>query len=127
MFYRMNFLKLLLLPVLASPLSALAHPTYKVRMAAASITGDDLINVGDVVGITAGNAAIWSGTSVTAIAAMLPPSRGFGMNNRGHIVGIGVKSIAFVYSTADGVRDISFSDPYTEFSWAVAVNDAGYV
>lgn len=129
---RKHFATLLFLPVLASPLAALAAPAYKVAFAPAGFSASQMNNAGQVVGTSGDVPAIWYGNRVARITALPAGSFGFGINNRGQIVGMAplpsnpVFFAPFVYSRA-GVRYIALDAPWQEFGQALAINDAGQV
>lgn len=130
---RKFFAQLLLLPVLAAPLVALAAPNYTVTFAPADFTAVKMNNRGQVAGTSANQPAIWNGDSVTTITALFAGTRVLGINNRGDIVGVapledgGYPSTAFIYTRAAGLRYIELEDPWTGYSEATAVNDSGAV
>jgi probable HAF family extracellular repeat protein len=117
---RKLLLKLLLLPVFASPTGALADPIYSVKFLPQDFYASAINNAGHVVGTAGGGAAIWTDTVITYLAAIAPGSEGLAINNHDDIAGrAGLHG--FVY--AGGVmRDIN-SEPFR--SWATGLNDAG--
>jgi probable HAF family extracellular repeat protein len=117
------FARLILLPVLASPLAALAAPVYEVAIAPAGFVANQLNNRGQIIGNSGGMPAIWYGNRVTRIAALEGHAAG-GMNNRGDIVG-GSLDRLFVY-TRTGIRYIPTEQSWDESS-ASDINDAGQV
>jgi probable HAF family extracellular repeat protein len=129
MIFRKYFAQLLLLPVLASPLGALAAPAYKVAFAPAGFTLSEnspsqLNNRGQIIGNSGDLPAIWQGSRVTTITA-LAGHHAYGMNNRGDIVGSSFSG-PFVYTRA-GIRYIAIEQPWDEDNRATAINDARQV
>jgi probable HAF family extracellular repeat protein len=117
---RNQFLKLLLLPLLACPLGALANRTYSVTFLPQDFYASAINNAGQVVGTARGGAAIWSDTSTTYLDALLPGSEGLAINNHGDIAGrVGIHGFAYAGGV---VRDVD-SGPYR--SWATGINDSG--
>jgi probable HAF family extracellular repeat protein len=131
MIFRKYFAQLILLPVLASPLAALAGSSYyKVAIAPAGFDASRINNRGQIVGTSGGHPAIWYRSSVTEIAGLT--GQGMGINNHGDIVGIApLPSNEFFYAgfvyTRAGVRYISVEEPWNEYAVANAINDAGQV
>ena len=118
---------LLGLTVLAAPLATLAAPAYTASFGPGGFYGTHINNAGQVVGTYNGAAAIWSGMSVSDIAAFAPQSFGLGINNRGHIAGFSGNAIqvAFVYTPA-GLRMIGQLGQCGP-TLANGINDAGHV
>lgn len=89
----------LLLPLLASPLAALADPIYTVRALPADFQAMNINNAGQIVGTMNNAAAIWSDSGTFDINPIAPGSFGLSINNRGHI-GLAWESDAYIYSAA---------------------------
>jgi probable HAF family extracellular repeat protein len=121
-----NLCRLLLLPVLAGPLVALAAPAYTVAFAPAGFTiqnfaPSNLNNRGQIIGNSGGLPAIWQGSRVTRFAA-LADHFAYGINNRGDIVGSSASG-PFVHTSA-GTRYITIGQPWDEDNRATGLNDA---
>lgn len=126
MLSRKNFVQIILLPMLAGPLLALAAPGYTVAFAPAGFSIDNfapsnLNNHGDVIGNAGGIPAIWQGSRVTRIPA-LAGHHAYGINNRGDVVGSSPNG-PFVYTPA-GIRYLTIQQPWNDFSRATGINDA---
>ena len=76
------FRKLLLVPLLAAPLGALAEPIYSLTFLPQNFYASGINNAGHVVGTAGGGAAIWSDTSITYLA---PGSEGLAINNHDEV------------------------------------------
>jgi probable HAF family extracellular repeat protein len=112
----------LLLPLLASPLAALADPVYTVRFLPADFQAMNINNAGQVVGTFNNAAAIWTPTGTSDINALAPGSFGVAINNRGHI-GLNWGGDAYTY-TPDAFRNIGRLGTW-ESSYISALNDVG--
>lgn len=119
---RKLFRKLLLLPLLAIPLGALADPLYSLTFLPAGFYASGINNAGHVVGTGGGGAAIWTDTGTTSLAVLAPGSEGLAINNHDEIAGR-FRDQGFLY-TGGVVRPID-SAPYR--SWATGINDAARV
>jgi probable HAF family extracellular repeat protein len=116
--------KLLLLPLLASPLAALADPIFTVTFLPADFSAAAINNAGRIVGTNANGAAIWSPSGVTDIGAIAPGSFGQAINNRGDFGG-SWEGDAFVY-TSGSFRNIGRLGIWNT-SQTVAMNDVGQI
>ena len=116
--------KLLLLPLLASPLAALADPVYAIKFLPAEFNGANINNAGQIVRTSENAAAIWSETGITDIGAIAPGSMETGINSRGEIAG-DWQGDAFVYTPA-GLRNIGRLGVWNT-SQGRGINDAGQV
>lgn len=126
MLFRKSFARILLLPVLAGPLVALAAPAYTVAFAPAGFSIDNfapssLNNHGQIIGNADGIPAIWQGNKVIKILA-LAGHHAYGINNRGDVVGASLNG-PFVYTSA-GIRYIAIDQPWDEDNRATGINDA---
>jgi probable HAF family extracellular repeat protein len=131
---RKQLLKLLLLSLVASPVAALAEPTYSMTFLpqgiwdAAAIDNQGRIAVNFEGGSFISHAGLWSGGAVVDLGP--GPGRNsvaFGMNSNGAVVGYAEAAVtfaqrAFVYS-AGTMRDIGTLGG--DFSVAIAINNAG--
>ncbi|SFB73575.1 HAF repeat/PEP-CTERM domain-containing protein [Massilia yuzhufengensis] len=117
------FSALLLLPLLAAAPCALADPLYTLTFLPGDFSAAALAQNGQVVGSARGGAAVWSTTSTTYLASLLPGSEGLAINSAGAIAGR-VGASAFVY--ADGGLQ-TFALPTPLATWATGINDAGQV
>jgi probable HAF family extracellular repeat protein len=115
---------LLLLPVLATPLAALADPIFTVTFLPQDFSAAAINNAGRIVGTNANGAAIWSPAGVTDIGAIAPGSLGLAINNRGDIGGAW-ENDAFVV-TAGSFRNIGRLGIWNS-SQTSALNDVGQV
>lgn len=126
MIFRKYFSQLILIPVLAGPLSALAAPAYEAVFAPAGFYASQMNNRGQVIGNFGDQPAIWNRTGAARLTA-LEGHLAFGINNRGDIVGTTSDyRFSFVYTRA-GIRYISIEQPWNYFNRAAAINDAGQV
>lgn len=121
---RARMRKLLMLPLLAGPLAALADPIYTVTALPVDFSASNMNNSGSIVGTFGGAAAIWTSSGITGIGALAPDSLGFGINNRGDIAGTW-QGDAFVYS-GGSLRNVGRLGTWGT-STARGVNDAGQV
>jgi probable HAF family extracellular repeat protein len=112
----------LLLPLLASPLAALADPVYTIRFLPADFQAMNINNAGQVVGSINSAAAIWALTGTTDINAFAPGSFGVSINNRGHI-GLGWEGDGYIYSP-DAFRNVGRLGLW-DTSYVSALNDVG--
>lgn len=120
---RKLFGKLLLLPLLGGPLSALADPVYSLTFLPADFQASiSMNNAGRVAGGYGTAAAIWSKTGITNIGAIAPNSIGYATNNRGDLGG-NWQGNAFVYS-GGAVQNIGRLGPWST-SFVSAMNDVG--
>lgn len=119
---RKRFRTWLLLPLLATPLGALADPLYSLTFLPAGFYASGINNAGHVVGTGGGGAAIWTGSGTTSQAALAPGSEGLAINNHDEIAGRYMDQ-GFLYS--GGVLHPIDSAPYR--SWAAGINDAARV
>jgi probable HAF family extracellular repeat protein len=116
--------KLLLLPLLASPLAAMADPVYTITALPADFSGFNMNNSGRIVGIFGGAAAVWTPSGITGIGAIAPDSLGYGINDRGDLAGDWQGS-AFMYF-GGALRDIGRLGTWSNSS-ARGINNAGQV
>lgn len=116
--------KLLMVPLLAGPLAAMAEPIYAVTALPSDFRAFNMNNSGSIVGTFGGAAAIWTSAGITGIGTLAPDSLGFGINNRGDIAGTW-QGDAFIYS-GGSLRNIGRLGTWGN-STARGVNDAGQV
>ena len=77
-----------LLPLLATPLAALADPIYTATFLPAEfVRAGHMNNAGVMAGSVGNVAATWSDAGISAISTLGPYSIGFAINNRGDIGG----------------------------------------
>lgn len=120
-----NFFRTLaLLPLLATPLAALANPTYTATFLPAEFVRPGHMNNAGVVAGTVGNvAATWSDAGISAINSLGPYSSGMAINNRGEIGGSWGND-GYFYS-AGAVQTVGTLGRPWEQSTVVALNDVG--
>jgi probable HAF family extracellular repeat protein len=116
--------KLLMLPLLAGPLGAMAEPIYTVTALPADFSASNMNNSGSIVGTMGAAAAVWTSSGITDIGTLAPESFGYGINNRGDIAGTW-QGDAFVYS-GGALRNIGRLGTWGT-STARGANDAGQV
>ena len=116
--------KLLMLPLLAGPLGAMAEPVYTVTALPVDFSASNMNNSGSIVGTMGAAAAIWTSSGITDIGTLAPESFGYGINNRGDIAGTW-QGDAFVYS-GGALRNIGRLGTWGT-STARGANDAGQV
>jgi probable HAF family extracellular repeat protein len=116
--------KLLMLPLLAGPLAAMAEPIYTVTALPADFSASNMNNSGSIVGTMGAAAAVWTSSGITDIGTLAPESFGYGINNRGDIAGTW-QGDAFVYS-GGALRNIGRLGTWGT-STARGANDAGQV
>jgi probable HAF family extracellular repeat protein len=115
--------RLLALPLLAGPLAAhAALPNYTATSAPAGFYAEAINNAGDIVGTGPAGVAVWSGASLVPYDAIIHNGNGFGISNRGYLVGAANGS-AFLYKPGS-LRDIGRLNLLGS-SFGIAVNDAG--
>jgi probable HAF family extracellular repeat protein len=132
-----KFLPRITLPLLClAPLAAAADPSYSITFLPHDFHASAMNNAGQVVGTTFGGpgswtAAIWSEAGMTSLAAVAPRSWGYGINDRGEVVGTtdeGAKWRAFTY--ADGTLHKLDTSSLPNWAWDTsgrAINDAGMI
>lgn len=108
--------QLLLLPLLAAPLAAVADPIYSLTFLPEGFYASALNNAGQVVGSAHGGAAVWSESSVSYF---LPGAEGLAINNHGDVAGR-VGGRGFIYS--NGVVESINAD--NSPTWATGINDS---
>ena len=119
-----KYFSALLLPLLlaVSP-GALGDPIYTITFLPGDFSAAALGRDGQVVGTSRGGAAVWSTSSTTYLASLLPGSEGLAINGAGVIAGRSCSS-AFVYG---GGSVNLFALPASSATWATGINDAGQV
>jgi len=119
-----KYFSALLLPLLlATSPGALADPLYTITFLPGDFSAAALGRDGQVVGTSRGGAAVWSTSSTTYFAALLPGSEGLAINGAGAIAGRSGGG-AFVYG-GSGLQ--LFALPASSATWATGINDAGQV
>ncbi|MDB5908629.1 MAG: repeat/PEP-CTERM protein [Massilia sp.] len=121
-FARGRWSRILILPILASPLAALADPIYSMTFLPKDFNASAMNNAGRIVGSNANGAAVWSTAGVTDIGGIAPGSEGQAINNRGEIGGTW-EGDAFAYSPA-AFRNIGRLGNWNT-SQISAMNDVG--
>lgn len=119
-----KYFSALLLPLLlAATPGAHADPIYTLTFLPGDFSAAALGRDGQVVGSSRGGAAVWSTSSTTYFASLLPGSEGLAINGAGAIAGRSSTG-AFVY--AGGSVQL-FALPASSATWATGINDAGQV
>ncbi|MET0855275.1 MAG: PEP-CTERM sorting domain-containing protein [Telluria sp.] len=121
---RRRLSQLLILPVLAAPLVALADPIFTVTFLPQDFSAAAINNAGHIVGGNANGAAIWTPAGVTDIGGIAPGSFGRAINNRGDIGGVW-EADAFIH-TSGSLRNIGRLGIWN-VSQTAAMNDVGQV